>query len=235
MNTPMTRSRLVLGTTLTLLGGLLLADQAGLVDAWAVLRVGWPSVILLAGSAQVLTRPRNLLGAAVTVTIGTVLLAWTLGGIGSPVVIWPLLLIGLGAWLLFGRGPRPTAAPTGGGSRDVVALFDRRSLRPTGTLTDGSATAVFDDVRLDLTGCVLEPDGARWQLTSVFGDIDLDLPANCRVEVTGPELLGDVRWRGPVEPASDPEAPVLRLRVCTVFGDVDLAPTGVTTTAGAAD
>ncbi len=226
----MTRSQLVFGVLLIAVGVLLLFDRAGTVDAWAVFETGWPAILILAGAAQVLTRPRNLLGGAVLAGLGVALFAWTLGYVTSLAVLWPLLLIALGIWLMASRTP-VTARIEGleASDTDIVAVFDNRIVQRTGPFAGGSVTAVFGDVRLDLRHASLDQAGARLQVTTVFGDLDLEVPDGWRVAVSGPELLGDVNLRAAHDPPDD--APVLQLRVVTIFGDVDIHPVPVATAA----
>jgi hypothetical protein len=60
----------------------------------------------------------------------------------------------------------------------------------------------------------------RARVTTALGDLDLDVPDGWRVTVSGPELFGDVNVRAAHDPPAD--APVLQLRVVTVFGDIDI-------------
>ena len=219
----MTRSQVVFGVLLIAIGVLLLLDRADAVDAWAVVQTGWPAILLLAGAAQVLTRPCNLLGGAVLAGLGVALFAWTLGFITSLAVLWPLLLIGLGIWLVAGRWltmSRIEGLETS--DTDIVAMFDNRTVERAGVFAGGSVTAVFGDVRLDLRQASLDPAGATVQVTTVFGDVDLELPDGWKIRVSGPELLGDVNLRGAHDPPED--APILQLRVVTIFGDIDIHP-----------
>lgn len=224
----MTRSQLVFGVLMIAVGGLLLADQAGAVDAWALFEVGWPAILILAGAAQVVTRPRNLLGGTVLTGLGIALFAWTLDYVSSLAVLWPLLLIALGVWLMAARWP--TVSRVDGLERsdtDIVAVFDDRVVQRSGPFDGGSVTAVFGDVRLDLRQATLDPTGARLQVTTIFGDLDLEVPAGWRITVSGPELLGDVNVRAAHDPPED--APILQLRVTTIFGDIDIHPVPVAT------
>jgi hypothetical protein len=222
----MTRSQLVFGVLLITVGVLLLLDRAGALDAWALFEVGWPAILILTGAAQVITRPRNRLGGAVLTGLGLALFGWTLGMVSSLAVLWPLLLIALGVWLMAARWP--SADRTDGfadSDTDIVAVFDDRVVHRSGRFAGGSVTAVFGDVRLDLRDAWLDPAGARLQVTTVFGDLDLVVPEGWRVTVSGPELLGDVGLRDAHHPPED--APVLRLRVLTILGDVDIHPVPV--------
>jgi hypothetical protein len=217
----MTRSQLVFGVLLIAVGGLLLIDRAGAVDAWAVVSTGWPAILILAGAAQVLTRPRHLLGGAVLAGLGVALFAWTLGLISSLAVLWPLLLIALGVWLMAGRLPAVTRIEgLEDSDTDIVAVFDNRTVERAGPFAGGTVTAVFADVRLDLRHASLDPAGATVQVTTVFGDVDLEVPDGWKIRVSGPELLGDVNLRTAHRPPED--APILQLRVATIFGDIDI-------------
>jgi hypothetical protein len=224
----MTRSQVVFGVLLIAIGVLLLMDRTGLLDAWALFEVGWPAILILAGAAQVITRPRNLLGGAVLTGLGLALFAWTLGLVTSLAVLWPLLLIALGVWLMAAR--RPFVYRIDGvedSDTDIVAVFDDRVVQRAGPFAGGSVTAVFGDVRLDLRHASMDAAGATLQVTTIFGDLDLEVPEGWRVAVSGPELLGDVNLRAAHDPPGD--APVLQLRVVTIFGDVDIHPVPVVT------
>jgi hypothetical protein len=213
----MTRSQLVFGLLFVVLGVLLLADQAGLLSTWQIAADWWPTVIVVAGLAQLVTWPRNVVGAVLLFLVGGMLLLWTLDVVETVALVWPVLLIGLGLWLLAGRtGRRPDRLA---GSFDLSAVFDDRSARvEAGPFEGGSVTAVFGDARLDLTSTHLEDEGATLHATTIFGDITLDVPEGWQVRASGPELLGDVKLDGLAEPPAD--APVLQLRVLTVFGDI---------------
>ena len=222
----MTRSQLVFGVLLITAGVLLLLDRADAVDAWALFTTGWPAILILAGAAQVLTRPRNLLGGAVLAGLGVALFTWTLGFVSSLAVLWPLVLIALGIWLMAGRWTSASRIEVLAGSdTDIVAVFDNRSVERVGPFAGGSLTAVFGDLRLDLRHATLDPAGATVQVTAVFGDVDLEVPEGWNVKVSGPELLGDVNLRAAHEPPAD--APILQLRVVTIFGDIDIYPVPV--------
>jgi len=227
----MTRSQLVFGVLLITAGVLLLLDRAEAVDAWVLFTTGWPAILILAGVAQVVTRPRNLLGGAVLAGLGVALFTWTLGFVSSLAVLWPLLLIALGVWLMAGRWTSVSRIEALAGSdTDIVAVFDNRSVERVGPFGGGSVTAVFGDLRLDLRHATLDAAGATVQVTSVFGDVDLEVPEGWNIKVSGPELLGDVNLRAAHEPPAD--APTLQLRVVTIFGDIDIHPVPVSSATG---
>lgn len=235
----MSRSRLVLGLLFVGVGGLRLAELAGVGVAWHTIGSWWPLVLIVVGLAQVATAPRNVAGGMLLALLGGGLLAFTLGVVSSLAVLWPLLLVSLGLWLLLGR--RPTAPPgSRGPTADVVAVFDDVDQRaPAGPFTGGSITTVFGDVDLDLSSATLPVDGATLQVTTVFGDVDVLVPHDWEVEVSGARIFGSVRVpdapvtgrgapdgpgvSGGPETSGGPGAPrVLRVTGVTIFGDLDV-------------
>jgi hypothetical protein len=213
----MTRSQLVVGTALIVLGGLLFADQAGAVDAWRLVLTWWPLLFVASGLAQLVTRPRNVVGGLVMSAVGGLLLLWTVGPVGSIALLWPALLIGVGAWLLLGRVG--TGRGGAGPGMDVSAVFgDRQVTAPSGPFGGGSLTALVGDLSVDLRAATLA-DTATLQVTTILGDSEVEVPPSWRVEASGPELLGDVVLLPEVGRDPHPDG-VLRLRVLTLLGDV---------------
>lgn len=196
-------------------GVVLLLQQGGLTDATSVFVTWWPTLIIAAGVGQIVTRPHNLVGGSIVGVIGIGLLLWSLGVIASPALLWPALLIGIGVWLLTGRA-FVTGPITAGSDRDITTVFDNRDVvAPPGPLQARVLTTVFGDLRLDLRAVIT--DTATLQIVTVFGDVDIEVPPDWTVTVSGPEIFGDVS--APRLPA-DPSGRVLALRVVTIFGDV---------------
>jgi hypothetical protein len=213
----MDRGRILWGLVLLALGGVLLADQLGGVDAGAVISVWWPTVIIAAGVLRLLDRPRDVSGAGSLLIIGSVLLIWRLGWFDLAVVI-PVALIAGGLWVLV-RRPRDGAAAVGGDRPlDLVAVFGARDVRVTGErFTGGKATAVFGGVELDLRGALLGSEGARLELVAVLGGVDVVLPLGWDVRISGPAILGGTDDR--TLPATD-GAPRLDVAATAVLGGV---------------
>lgn len=214
----MTRSQLVFGLTFVGLGALLLLDQVGVVVAGSAISGWWPAIVVLAGIAQLVTRPRNLLGGGFLVLVGAALLLRTLELVDTLALLWPIALIAIGLWLLI--RPLHRGAETTEFAGETFVLFgDRTERAPAGPLAGRAVTTVFGDVDLDLQDATL--DGrATLQLVTIFGDVELHVPAHWTVTVSGPEIFGDVTVPHP--PVSVPGAPVLHLEVLTVFGDVTI-------------
>lgn len=227
----MNRSQLVLGPAFVAVGALGLAGQAGWVDAWAVFTTWWPLVVVALGIAQLVGRPRNVTGGAISLLVGLGLLAFTLGAVDSLALLWPLLLVGLGLWLLLAR-PRIPAAHRDSAADLVTAFGDRAVQVPPGAFPGGSVTTVFGDVEVDLTAAMLPEGEATLQVTTIFGDADLLVPPEWEVRVNGPEIFGSVRVQSGPAPSPDGAGtpPVLHLQTTTVFGDLTVRATSGTST-----
>lgn len=214
----MNRSNLFVGLVLIAIGTLFLLDQLEVVEAWPLIVEWWPSVVIVAGLSQLATRPRNPVGALTIAAIGGVLLLWTLGLVDGIGLLWPVLLIALGLWLVVGR--RSVRAARRGEGVEVLALFGDHREAVAGGFAGGEVVTLFGDAALDLRDTEPSDTELALQVTTVFGDVALTVPQTWDVRVSGPEIFGDVTLTGATEGRAP--AAVLRLHVVTVFGDIDI-------------
>jgi predicted membrane protein len=233
------RRPVLAGMVLVTLGVILLLDELGSLDAGDLLSTWWPLVVIAAGVVQLTVQPRSTLGGVLLVGVGSVLLLWRLEVVDDLSLLWPALLLTLGGWLLLGHGRRRHTIIRAGGVEfgdeiGVVTVFnDRRATLAPGAFAGGSIVTVFGDVELDLTAGTPAPV-ARLDGVTVFGDVDLLVPDDWRVTMTGPTLFGDVRIdERPVGAATGEQTPELRLELVTVFGDVRVRRAHVAAGAGA--
>ncbi len=216
--------RILLGLALIALGILFLLDRAGTLDAGDAIRDWSPVAIIAVGALQLSDRPRSLLGPAIVIGVGVVLLLFTTDVVTGSVfaVLWPMLLIALGAGILFRHGGGPRVSMEGS-SEDVVratAVFGGHDVASRSTaFRGGSATAVFGGVTIDLRDARLDPEGARIDATAVFGGVETLVPKGWRVITSGTPIMGgiDNRTAGQTE-----EGPELRIDALTIFGGTDI-------------
>jgi hypothetical protein len=208
-----------LASGLALVGGLLVL--LGLVRALVVFEVlpaevtaalgaWWPLLAVGAGMWSMMAG-RRITGAALAVA-GALLLVITAVPAGLTV---PVLLIGLGVLLLWGSF---------GGRRwllgAAVAVFDDVRADDRGEAPAHSFVALFGESsgRLDT-----EASDGLVECLAVFGDVEVEVPADVAVDVTEVVVFGEVRAPGP------PTAPVttsVQVRATSVFGDVRLVRAG---------
>lgn len=213
--------RALVGIGFIALGTLFLLDEAGALDAGAVIADWWPAIFLVAAGLELLARPPRRIGALVFGVLGLLLLGATTGSVAGSMLalLWPLAVIALGAWLLVRR---PTAAQgaTVDSTFDAAVLFSGRALvNSSQDFRGGNATAVFGGVEVDLTGARIL-DTADVEAVAVFGGVDLKVPPGWRVVMDGPAIFGGNENKVPTP--TEPDAPTLRVRSTAIFGGVEV-------------
>jgi hypothetical protein len=78
----------------------------------------------------------------------------------------------------------------------------------------------FADVDLDLRGAEITSDRTSILALLFFGNVDVYVPEGIEVDVTGLTVFGHRREWG--RDATQPDAPVLRVRVTALFGTADV-------------
>ncbi|MFJ8231398.1 DUF1707 domain-containing protein [Streptomyces sp. NPDC094448] len=122
-----------------------------------------------------------------------------------------------------GQAPRRWTDRIGGraGSRQAFALwggFDRRGRWTVPRVF--TAFALMGGGDLDLREADFEDREITVRCWSVMGRIDIAVPPEVTVEVTGARVLGRFREEGGVEPRIDPAAPRIRVRGLALMGGV---------------
>ncbi len=231
------RGRLIVGLVLIALGVLLGLERSELLGDFNVWSL-WPLVIVAFGVSMLLSDRSSPVGGLIVIGIGIVLLAQSLDLFGFDVwgVFGALLLIGVGLWVFLRRDrPIPEVirstdyAGVEASGEDWVSLttvFGDRDIDSAATaFRGGTMTVVFGDLELDLSRAQLAPGGAAIDVTSLFGDADIVVPAGWEVRVQRTEILGDVKDRT-AAPAAASGLPVLTVRATAILGDVEVKQHG---------
>lgn len=231
----MNTGRAVLGITFVALGGLMLLDRAGVLDAGTIIADWWPVMLLVLAGLELLARPSRRIAAAVFAVLGVLLLATTTGLLTASAwaLVWPTLVIGLGLWLLVRGGRRSGVDGTSSHDDDfdVTAVFSGRRIASTANpLRHGNATAVFGGVEVDLAGARID-ERATLEVVALFGGVDVEVPPGWRVELDGPAIFGGLENH--VATPVDAAAPTLRITGTAIFGGVDVKPAAVARMASA--
>jgi hypothetical protein len=173
------------------------------------------------------TRAEGRAAGGILAAIGGLLLAQNLGylyiGWGA---IWPLILIGVGLYLLLQRLPWRPAAPAGvadwaGNTLDEVAIFGggKRNINAQ-DFQGGHITAIFGGVELDLRDAGMKGDSAVIEVNSVFGGASIRIPGNWSAVMQGIGIFGGFGDNS-VQP--DPRAPGVKhliVKGAALFGGV---------------
>ncbi len=210
--------KVVVGVALIALGVFFLVDS--LTDFSFPLSTWWP-LFLIAFALYLLTQ-----GAHVQATIaGGVALLILLSNLNIVTIdlwaLWPVLLIAIGACILFRRsrrGKRGKAAA--GADLNVSCVFSEASHRiDSPQFRGGKVGALFGSADVDLRGAVLAEGAATIKADALFGSIKLQVPPDWAVDVRASATLGDVAAKRPAP--ADAEATLTVTGSC-LFGGIEI-------------
>ncbi len=217
----MTAGRVVLGVLLVGIGTVFLLDTANVIESGDAVAVWWPAILVLLGGAQIGIERRVSTVSGIVVVVGVVALLVTTGAVDADLwaLVWPILLIGAGLWLVI-RRRFPPLSKENAISRLAVLAPDRLASRAP-AFSRGDITAILTTMRLDLTKAELAPDGAQLAATAVFGSVVVVVPKGWKVVIRGVPVFGgfdDTTSRIDV----GPDAPVVRISFLTLFGGIEV-------------
>jgi hypothetical protein len=81
---------------------------------------------------------------------------------------------------------------------------------------------VMGSAELDFRGARFGPGVTEVTCFAMMGSVEIVVPPGVHVEMNGMALMGSFTHRGSVDPASDPNAPVLRIGGIAMMGSVEL-------------
>ena len=221
----MSPMRIWIASVLIALGAVWLLDAANVLSAPDVLDTWWPVAIIALAVIAAVSERRVSLGAGVLFVIGSLLLVDQLGAVDLGAVIWPIIAILAGVWLLSHRGRLHGTREDTADRQDVVALLGGSESRNRSEhFHHANVSAVLGGATLDLREAHLEPD-ASVDALALFGGTDVIVPPGTRVTLSGLPIFGgyDDKTRGNGE--LPPDAPKLKVSATAIFGGVSVKNT----------
>lgn len=186
------------GVLLIVIGVLFLMDTLDILHIGSFLADWWPVILIVVGFMKL--KGRDKTGGAVLFILGIVFLSATLNIInwGSIFRFWPLILIAIGVSMFLkakgrtlwsiGRSEETSedfiraSAIFGGADRDVTSQ----------NFKGGDIMALFGGVDLDLRRVKISPEGCNLSLTALFGGVEVIVPPNWRISVSGTPIFGAI-------------------------------------------
>jgi hypothetical protein len=203
-------------------GGLWLLDAAGALDAGATIDHWWPVAVIVLGLAAAAVDRRLSLGPVVVVLIGALLLVGQLDIVEFDAIVWPVVAIVAGLWLLFNRAQWSQAREEMSGRQDVLAVLGAAETKNRSPhFQHANVSAVFGGATLDMRDAQLDP-GATVDALALFGGVDVIVPPGWRVELGGLPLFGGYDDKTGGNGDLPPDAPVLKVEATAIFGGVDV-------------
>ena len=218
-------ARTFFGILLVAFGGGLLLDRAGVLDFGQIISTWWPLILIAIAAVQIVFRTAPLIGSLILLAVGLVFQAITLNLLPSNIwnYLWPVALVAIGLWLVLARGW------TGGSqvrSEDQLSSFVAFGGANPRVVSDqfegGSVTTVFGGSEIDLREAQMAAQGAALDVTALFGGVEIIVPAEWRVTLTGLPLFGG--WDNKTKYAGEKgaEGPALKINCLAAFAGIEV-------------
>lgn len=186
------------GILLIIIGCLFLLATLDIVDLGPVFADWWPVILIVIGIWKL--RGSDKTGGVIILLAGVVFLSATLDIInwGSIFRLWPLILIAIGLGIILKARDRTGwgAISSSTSSEDTIrssVIFgglDRRII--SSNFQGGYVSAIFGGIELDFRKAVLTPEGCQLNITAICGGVDIIVPPEWQVTISGTPILGAV-------------------------------------------
>jgi hypothetical protein len=201
-------------------GAVWLLDAANVLDGGTTIDRWWPVAVIALGLVAAASERRLGLGPVVLMVIGALLLVGQLEVVEVDAIVWPVVAIVAGLWLLFNRGQWSRVREQETSRQDVVALLGAAESRNRSPhFRHANVSAVFGGATLDMRDAHLDP-GATVDALALFGGVDVIVPPGWRVELGGLPIFGGYEDKTAGNGDIPPDAPVLKVAATAIFGGV---------------
>jgi predicted membrane protein len=191
--------RMIVGVCLAIIGGILMLDRIGLVDAELAFRL-WPAVIILIGAASYARGPERTgrTNGLILMAVGSWLLLSSIGVIrvGFWQLFWPMVLIGIGTGLVMQTLQHKTdpAVPAGADWVKIIAVMGGvNRLSASQRFRGGDIAAFMGGGRLDLRQAAIPPgEDATIDILTLMGGFEIFVPPNWVVATPAVPFLASI-------------------------------------------
>jgi hypothetical protein len=214
-----------IGVVLLVLGAGFLLEAFNVIDFAPLLTTYWPAVLIFIGIVQLVNKQASKLWSSILILVGMYLQAKNLDilPVDFASIFWPLVLLFVGASLVFRRRSLVSSSPFNDESVDVFAFFGGAdSPVSSQAFKGGSVGVLFGGNSLDLRNTTLAPEGADLELFAAFGGVNVLIPEGWKVVVQGVPILGGFDNKTIPPEVNDADIPTLRVHYVTFCGGVDI-------------
>jgi predicted membrane protein len=223
MNRPFA-TRALSGIAIIAVGVSLLLNAIGAFHLDWLFETWWPMLIILAGLIIFINNARSWLVSVFLLALGGAYQLRELDYVDFEPwqVVWPLILIVVGAGLIFRRsyhGERATELER----EDVTAILSGSSSANTSEhFKSSNITAIMGGAKLDLRQAKIE-DGAVIEAFAFWGGIEIIVPENVTIKNKMSNIMGGTDDQ--TSQKSDKKSPTLILSGSAIMGGVSIRNT----------
>ncbi|MGM8364821.1 LiaF transmembrane domain-containing protein [Virgibacillus sp. W0181] len=212
--------RFWIGLILILFGVGFLLQQADMWDFFSVFSTWWPLILIGVGIIQLTNRA---ISGLLAIGIGGLFLVNQWVDVNLLAYLWPLILILVGLVFIFSRNSHVKNSLHSDRSIQSLSLFSGTEIKSQSQQFEGgNVTAIFGGAEIDLRDTAISSSGAALDLTALFGGIEIRVPENVRIEVTGMPIFGGWENKTRQTVDKDDNLPLLRIKCVAAFGGVEI-------------
>jgi predicted membrane protein len=224
------QSKFYLGIIFILIGIGAIFGQLGLWDFGNIISTWWPLILIGVGVSQLSRRPVSKTSGIILVVIGVLFQMRELHiiTVGLENFFWPAIIIAVGVSMLLPKTLTKenyefTKKEIDQEVVDNFSLFSAiKGRNVSENFRGGSLVALFGGIDMDLRDAYILNEGARIDVTVAFGGVNIIVPPEWKVVVSGIPIFGGWSNKTRGKDYVNPEAPVLTLHCFVAFGGVDV-------------
>lgn len=214
-----------LGLFFILLGFGFFLQQAGIWQFSSIFASGWPIILVIIGIIQLLNRNNtSVISGLIFIAVGGLLFLNKFVEFNIFQFTWPLILVFIGLVFIFSRSALKRDRPVN--TDETIESFSLFSGTEIESHSDhflgGTVTTIFGGAEVDLREVIVPPEGAKLELTVIFGGIEIRMPENVRIDVSGMPIFG--AWENKTKRHSENNEmlPVLSVDCTVIFGGLEI-------------
>jgi len=220
--------RFFFGLFVIIIGVIFLLGSLDKLDVGDVFSNYWPMILIFFGLVHLLSHNfQHAGGGIIMILIGGFFQLDKLDLIGTSIwnLFWPVLIIGVGLWILvkpgfkFKKGDIPEIKDDDLGLSVILSGMKRRI--ESENFQGGKASVVLGSLELDFHPAQLAKEKAVVDLSVVLGEIKVFVPREWKVIVDTSSVLGEVN--NMISPSSGGESsPTLFIKASAVLGEIKI-------------
>ena len=216
---------LVLGICIILFGLALTLDQLNVPHTAFLIKL-WPLILMALGASKLRQGDGFSGGGFILLLAGAYLLVANFSPNGIADSLWPLILVGLGVFLVMKslkRSRDPLVVPADRASYvEATAVFSGCRRQPQGEpFKGGEVTAIFGGIELDLRSADPSPEPMVVDVFILFGGGEIRVPPAWTVDIRTTSIFGGVGQKV-AAPAAGLGGPRLVVTGTTLFGGLEI-------------